>query len=193
MMQSILFIAFLPRYHRCFPSSAPKILHLPRSATLIQEDEFCPSDCRNLRLKIPFFHPPVHQQLYFHAFHSGPSRYHPNSTPLLALLCFASLRFKYDNNKKRKFGMWAAWSAASVIAQGCSPSHLVRIRQSECLSSSIRKTCIWALLSSLATPVWPGEDLLYRLNSTFYNETKGINHQNAIRYDSKCLCMQERT
>lgn len=30
---------------------------------------------------------------------------------------------------------------------------------------------------------------LYRLNSTFYNETKGIN-RNAIRYDSKCIAMQ---
>jgi hypothetical protein len=33
---------------------------------------------------------------------------------------------------------------------------------------------------------------LYRLNSTFYNGTKGIN-RNAIRYDSKFICMQDRT
>lgn len=38
-----------------------------------------------------------------------------------------------------------------------------------------------------------GTNQLYRLNSsTFYNEAKGIN-RNAIRYDSKCICMQERT
>jgi len=33
---------------------------------------------------------------------------------------------------------------------------------------------------------------LYRLNSTFYIGTKGIN-RNAIRYDSKFICMQDRT
>jgi hypothetical protein len=46
-----------------------------------------------------------------------------------------------------------------------------------------REDCIWTRQMG---------SRLYRLNSTFYNGTKGIN-RNAIRYDSKFICMQDRT